>query len=156
MHWRQSTMLSYINYTHYPCILSIWISRQRNCANRTYQFLKELYSRRFALSYTRTFLGNKILICSWPSVISLRYPGMQSASFLRSIILSLVPCLVVLYFSTSHKGIDFRKKRYGTKCVFWVSLQLTSEAFLILRKFQWDIISINTSSHKVPVILVRF
>jgi hypothetical protein len=111
MHWRQSTMLSYINCTQYPCILTIWISRQQNRANRTYQFLKELYSSQFALSYTRTLLGNKrILVCSWPSVISVSYPGMQSASFLRSIILSWVPCLVVPYFSTlSHKWLDFRK-----------------------------------------------
>jgi hypothetical protein len=35
---------------------------------------------------------------------------MKSASFLRSIILSWVLCLVVPYFSTlSHKGFDFRK-----------------------------------------------
>ena len=101
---------------YYLCILTIWISRQQNCANRTYQFLKELYSSQFALSNTRTLLGNKILVCSWPSVISvslysrLSYPGMQSASFLRSITSSLVPCLVVPYFSTlSKKVLDFRK-----------------------------------------------
>jgi len=28
------------NYTHYLCILTVWISRQQNCANRTTSFQK--------------------------------------------------------------------------------------------------------------------
>jgi len=45
-------------------------------------------------------------------------------------------------FSTlSLKRHDFRKKMLlNTKCVFWFSLQLLSETFLILRRYEGDII----------------
>jgi hypothetical protein len=43
------------------------------------------------------------------------------------------------------------------KCVFWFSLQLLSETFLILRGTERDmIINLLRASCKVPVILVRF
>lgn len=146
---------------YYLFILTIRISRQQNCANRTYQFLKELYSSQFALSYTRTLLGNKrILVCSWPSVIIVSlysrfsYPGMQSAFFYAA--LYYHGCPVWLFHIFPYyllKGSIFGKTLRNK--VFWVSLQLASEAFLILTKIQRDIISVNASSHKVPVI-VRF
>jgi hypothetical protein len=47
-------------------------------------------------------------------------------------------------------------KLLNTKCVFWFSLQLLSEIFLILRKTGRDmIINVYRSSCRVPVILVR-
>jgi hypothetical protein len=48
-------------------------------------------------------------------------------------------------------------KKLKVKSVFWFSLQLLSEIFLILRRIQRDIV-INTykPSSKVPVVLVRF
>jgi hypothetical protein len=43
------------------------------------------------------------------------------------------------------------------KCVFWFSVQCLSETFLILRRFQRDIITnVLISSCKIKVILVRF
>jgi hypothetical protein len=54
-------------------------------------------------------------------------------------------------------GTIFGKKLLNIKCVFWFSVQLLSETFLILRRIQQDIIiNIHRSSCKVPVILVRF
>jgi hypothetical protein len=50
----------------------------------------------------------------------------------------------------------FVNKLLKVKCVFWFSLQLSSETFLILRKIQRDIINVYWSSCKVTVILVRF
>jgi len=48
-------------------------------------------------------------------------------------------------------------KLFNAKYVFWFSLQLLSETFLILRINQWDINThVHGSSCKVPVILVRF
>jgi hypothetical protein len=53
-------------------------------------------------------------------------------------------------------GTIFDKMLLSMKCVFWISLQLWSKTFLILRRIQRDITNIYTSSCKVPVILVRF
>jgi len=56
--------------------------------------------------------------------------------------ISSVASPAVQYFSTlSHKRNDFRKKKgYWTQNVFWFSLQLLSETFLILRRNERDVI----------------
>jgi hypothetical protein len=58
-----------------------------------------------------------------------------------------VPCChpwpVRLYSIFLHylkKRHDFRKKLLNTKCVFWISLQLLSEMFLIIRRNERDLI----------------
>ena len=54
-------------------------------------------------------------------------------------------------------GKIFQKELLNTKCVFWFSLQLLSETFLILGRTERDIIiNIHWYSRTVPVILVRF
>jgi len=63
--------------------------------------------------------------------------AIQHDKFIRLIISSSVGCLALSYFSTSfRKGTIFFKKReiIKIKYLFWFSLQLLSEAFLILRK----------------------
>jgi hypothetical protein len=81
----------------------------------------------------------------------------QHAKRMRHSILSSVACLAVPYFSTlSHKRHDCRKI-YWTLNVFWFSLQLLSETFVILRRIQRDItINVHRPSREVPVIRVRF
>jgi hypothetical protein len=65
-------------------------------------------------------------------------------------ILQYVACPALLYFSTlSNEGKIFGKKSLNIKCVFRFSLQLVSEAFLILRRIERDMI-------KVLIILVKF
>ena len=60
-------------------------------------------------------------------------------------------CLDLQYSPTlSHKRYDFRRTFLGIQCVFWFSLQLSSEIFVTLKITQ------HSSSCKVPVILVRF
>jgi hypothetical protein len=83
---------------------------------------------------------------------------MQHAKRMRRIILSSVSCLVLPHFSTlSHKRHDFWKEVIEHKFVFWFSVQLLSEIFLILRRIQRDsITNVHRSSRKVHVILVRF
>ena len=57
----------------------------------------------------------------------------------------------------SHKLHYFRKKSLNTKCVFWFSLQLLFETFLILRKTERDIIkNVYRSWCEVSVVTVRF
>ena len=47
-----------------------------------------------------------------------------------------------IFFTLSHKRHDFRKKKkYWTQNVFWFSLQLLSETFLILRRTEQDMIN---------------
>ena len=63
------------------------------------------------------------------------------------------------YYSTlSHKRHVFQKKKLlNTKCMFWVSLQLLSEVFLILRRNERDMIkNLYRFSCKVPFIFVGF
>jgi len=84
----------------------------------------------------------------------------QDAKRMRRIVLSTVTSLALLYFSTqSLKLHDFRKKKKvtGHKFVFWFSLQILSETFLIIRRIERDIIiNVHGSSWNVPVIFVRF
>ena len=55
------------------------------------------------------------------------------------------------------KGTIFGNNLLNRKCVFWFSLQLSSETFFILKKIQRDIIiNVHRSSFKVPVIIVIF
>jgi len=51
----------------------------------------------------------------------------------------------------------FGKKLLNTKCVFWFSVQLLSETFLILRRTERDMIkNVYRYACKVPVIVGRF
>ena len=79
-----------------------------------------------------------------------------SQIFLRHIFPS-VASLAFPYFSTlSHKRHDLWKK-INPKCLFWFSLQILSETFLIIRRIQRVIITnVHMYSHKVPVTFVRF
>jgi hypothetical protein len=53
-------------------------------------------------------------------------------------------------------GTIFGKKLLNTKCVFWFSLQLSSETFPILRRTERDIIkNVQWPSCNVLVVLVR-
>jgi hypothetical protein len=90
----------------------------------------------------------------WVCVCSLI---IRKAMRVRRIILSSVACSALQYFSTlSHKWHDFlKRKSLNIKCVFWFSLQLLSETFLILRRTERGT-NVFWFLCKVPVIHVRF
>ena len=79
---------------------------------------------------------------------------MQSA---RAALLPYAVCPPVPLLPHYHiNGTIFGNKFLNTKCVFWFSVQLLSETFLILRRTERDIIkNVYRSSCKVPAILVR-
>jgi hypothetical protein len=75
------------------------------------------------------------------------------------IILSSVACQALQYFSKlSDKQQEFQKQKLlNTKCVFWFSLQLSSETFLILRRIRPDMIkNAYWSSRNCPLLLSAF
>ena len=71
-----------------------------------------------------------------------------------------VACPAVVYSIFPHyliNGTIFEKNLLNIKCVFWFSMQLLTETFLILRSTERDMIkNVRWSSCYVPVILVRF
>jgi hypothetical protein len=71
----------------------------------------------------------------------------------RRIMLSSAACPALAFFPHYYiNGTIFGKTLLNIKCVFWFSLQLLSETFLILRIIQRDIIkSEHASLCKVPV-----
>jgi hypothetical protein len=79
----------------------------------------------------------------------------QHALCINHITLSSFACLAIPYFSTfSHKRYNFwrGKKSRNIKCVFWLSLQLLSRIFLILRRSQPDTVTnVHTSPWQVLV-----
>jgi len=67
------------------------------------------------------------------------------------------PAPLYSIFHVISKQRDFLKKKIlNTKCVFWSSLQLSSETFLVLRTERDMTKNVRLSSCKVPLILVRF
>jgi hypothetical protein len=79
--------------------------------------------------------------CCRGKAISITYSehvsvAVQRAKSMRRIILPPVGCPAAPYFSTlSHTRHDFRnKKLWSIKCVFRLSLQISSKTFLILRR----------------------
>ena len=103
--------------------------------------------------------------CHW-KVISITYSecmfvalGIQTKMCMHHIVTWGGPAqLYNIFLHYLITGRNFRgKKPLNTICVFWVSLQCSSETLLNLRRIQWNIIiSTNIFSQKVPIILVRF
>ena len=80
---------------------------------------------------------------------------MQGACAILSATSLAAPC----FSSVSHKRHDFQKKKklMNRRYVFSFSVQTLFGTFLIRGRIQRDIvISVKTSSYKVPVILVEF
>ena len=81
----------------------------------------------------------------------------QHALRMRHIVICGVPRSIIIFPHYIINGTILEKKLLNTKCMFWFSLQLLFETFLIRRRNEGDMVkNIYRSSCKVPVILVRF
>ena len=69
--------------------------------------------------------------CQWKA-ISVTY------SECTSVTLGIQHAKCICHIDYLIKGTFFGKKLLNIKCVFWFSLKLLSETFLILRTIQWD------------------
>jgi hypothetical protein len=72
---------------------------------------------------------------------------------------NLWPVWLCLFFLPHHliSGLIFRKKVTEHKTMFWLSIQLLSQTFLILRRIEGNaLINVYTSSCKIRVILIDF
>jgi hypothetical protein len=83
---------------------------------------------------------------------------MQHINRMRRIILpSVTVCLCNIFPHYLIKGTIFGKKLLNVKCLFWFSLQILYEMFIILRRNQRDIIiNIRRSLCKIYVTIFRF
>ena len=88
-------------------------------------------------------------------ICSLSYPACNAHA---SYCLSSVACLTVQYFSRlSHKWHDCQEKVTEQKNVFWSSVEILSEIFLILGWNQRDMIEMYIGLHvKYPLFLSNF
>ena len=59
---------------------------------------------------------------------------------MRRIFICVLPSLYKLFPNYLINGTILEKKLLNTKCIFWFSVQLLSETFLILRRTERDII----------------
>jgi hypothetical protein len=107
-----------------------------------------------ALSCNHCCSGKAKLLIFWVCLCSLRCPKYNAHAP------NCHPWPARLYYIFPLyriNGTIFEKMLLNIKCVFWFSLQLMPETFLILgRTVQDTIINEHASSCKVTVILVRF
>jgi hypothetical protein len=101
-------------------------------------------------------------LCRRGKAISITYSkcvsvalGTQHAIRMRHIAICPLPPLYNLFPHYLRNDTIFEKKLLKIKCVFWFSLQLLSETFLILRRTGRDMIkNLYRSSCEVPVVVV--
>jgi hypothetical protein len=113
-----------------------------------------------------------VCVCVCVCVCSLKYPAYSAHAPYCHLCAHAPYCHLCAHASYCHlwtlrlyhifphyliNGTIFEIMLLNIKCVFWFSLQLLSEIFLVLRRSERDmIISVYWSSCRQPVILIRF
>jgi len=90
-----------------------------------------------------------------PCIMSVRLYSCRS--FLRRIVIWRLSASSILFFTFSNKRHDFRATKLNVKRVFWFSLHLFPQTFLILRTLDRDIITdVRKPSCNLPFISCQF
>ena len=76
----------------------------------------------------------------------------QRAVLIPNVVICGLASFVIFSRIISWTAQLLKTELLSIKCVFWFSLQLLPETFLIPGRIQQDIINVPRSSHKVPVI----
>jgi hypothetical protein len=98
----------------------------------------------------------------WMCACCFRHPACKAHAPYFIAVLGMSGCGIFLHITSQTAVFSCwwwggANRLLNTKCVFWFSLQLLSEAFLILRRIQRDcFVNLKTSLCKVAGILVRF
>jgi hypothetical protein len=91
----------------------------------------------------------------WVCVCSLSY--LACKLHISALFCLLWPVRLHHIFPRLANGTIFRGKWLNIKCEFWLSLQMLSETFLIIRIIQRDVVTnVQTPSREVPGCVVRF
>jgi len=152
----------YINVT-------LWCVRITNFAGETQQRLLCAFELHITLDYIKKLsVEQQYFYGKFISPLTINHSGSSckvsdAARKQKKIFVCSLPSFVIcglsgcIIFSTSsHKGHDFGKQ-LNIKCAVWLSLQLLSETFLILRRLQRDITkSVRLCLCTVLVIPFRF
>jgi len=116
----------------------------------TYKRNIEVFSRKYCLQRNR-----KNCYIFWVCVCSLSHPACKAHAMYFIVICGITSSTV--FFSAYVKnGTDIGKMLLNIICVFWFSLQLLSETFLVLKWIQRDIKCLYKCSYKTSFILDRF
>ena len=142
-------------YTH--CRLTFWSTLPHEAIIRLFRQDWQIYVSRDNVSRSR----NENICCGKAvstiysecvSVVSI----IRRAKRMRLIILSSVACPALHIFPHFLIKVTNAEKK-NRKCGFWYSVQLLSEIFLpVKRTEQNNLIKLQRSSRKAPVIFVRF
>jgi hypothetical protein len=158
--WRQKFPLKfqYISKrTHCITFQEMVVSWKTSTWRTSHLIIMRYNKRGNARSPNHSWRGEAIII-TYSACVYVCILIIHNVKLLRLTMLSPVTCLSLPHFPTlSHKRYYFGKKLLNIKFVFWYSLQLLPETFLILRRSERDtIIRVYWFPCKVPVILVTF
>jgi hypothetical protein len=125
-----------------------WTHKQfsSTCIFKALQHRQYTYKRNIEALSRNNFCRGKTISITNSECVFLALV-IHHAMRMRCTILSPVVCVAVPYFyNYLINGTIFTKELLSIKCVFWLSLQILSEIFLILRNIQRDaMINVCTS-----------
>jgi hypothetical protein len=140
------SMWSFRYVTNFWANYAVVIKQNKKCTHN-------VISRRIRATFVAVESQQLLYILT---MCSLSYPACKTHAPYHLTICGLAKCTVQYFPHHLINSTTFGKTLLNIKCVFWFSLHISPEIFLILIRLLRDIINVQTSSRTVPIILVRF